>query len=57
MAKNFDDYRLDKLQSGSAKDYFQKVMYRINLDSLYKVIGSCSGNSNAEFCAVLVQIV
>ena len=57
IAKDFDACRLDELQSGSAKDYFQKVMYRINLDSLYKVIGSCSGNPDAEFCAVLVEIV
>ena len=32
-------------------------MFRINLDSLYKVVGSCINNATDEFCPVLVKIV
>ena len=34
-----------------------KVMFSVPLNKLYKVIGSCNYNEDAEFCPVLVEII
>ena len=50
-------YQLDTNQFSTAKDFMDKVMFSVPLNKLYKVIGSCNYNEDAEFCPVLVEII
>ena len=50
-------YKLLSNQFSTAKDFMDKVMFSVPLNKLYKVIGSCNYNEDAEFCPVLVGII
>ena len=48
---------LHKSQPKNAKEYLDRVKFRVEVSDLYKVIDSCVYDPNNVFCPVLVEII
>ena len=48
---------MNESQPESAKEYLEKVRFRVEVSELYKVIDSCVYDPNNVFCPVLVEIM
>ena len=56
MRSAHDSNSIDKTEIQDAKDFMNKVQYRVPLKKLYKVVASCQYNEKGDFCPVLVEI-
>ena len=56
MIQAHENNSLDNTYMRSAKEFMQKVQYKVPLKGLYKVLASCNYNESSHYSPVILEI-